>query len=73
MKIKDIKSIARTMKLKPGKLNKAQLIHLIQKTEKNDECYATPAVTSGEQISADGLSFSVTIAIFISIFLVISS
>ena len=44
--MKDIQNIARTMKLKPGKLNKAQLIHLIQKTEKNDECYATPAVTS---------------------------
>ncbi len=49
MKMKDIQNIARTMKLKPGKLNKAQLIHLIQKTEKNDECYATPAVTSCEQ------------------------
>jgi len=49
MKIKDIQIIARAMKLKPSKLNKAKLIHLIQKTEKNDECYATSAVIACEQ------------------------
>lgn len=46
MKVKDIQAIAKTMKLKVTKLNKAQLIHLIQKEEGNFECYATPAVVS---------------------------
>lgn len=46
MKVKDIQTIAKSMGLKPGKLKKSDLIHLIQKQENNNECYATSAVTS---------------------------
>ena len=46
MVIKDIQVIAQTMNLEPGKLNKTDLIHLIQKEEGNNACYATPEVTS---------------------------
>lgn len=45
MKVKDIQIIARSMLLKPAKLNKTSLIRLIQKEEGNNECYATPEVT----------------------------
>lgn len=44
MIVKDIQIMAKKLGLKPGKLNKAKLIHLIQKEENNDECYATSAV-----------------------------
>lgn len=46
MKVKDIQNIARSLGLKPGKLNKTQLIHLIQKEEGNDECYGTTLVAT---------------------------
>jgi len=46
MKVNDIKTIAKMMKLKPGKLNKTKLIHMIQKAENNEQCYASSAVTS---------------------------
>jgi len=46
MIIKDIQNIALTMNLEPGKLNKTDLIRLIQKEEGNNECYATPEVSS---------------------------
>lgn len=46
MKVKDIQAIARSMKLKTGKLKKAELIHLIQKEEGNDSCYGTSYVHS---------------------------
>ncbi|MCU7938881.1 MAG: SAP domain-containing protein [gamma proteobacterium symbiont of Bathyaustriella thionipta] len=49
MKVKDIQVIAKAMKLKVGKLNKMQLIQLIQKEENNNICYATPTVTSCAQ------------------------
>ena len=41
MNVKEIQKIARSMKLKPGKLNKTNLIRLIQTEESNDVCYAT--------------------------------
>ncbi|MDX2506445.1 MAG: SAP domain-containing protein [Gammaproteobacteria bacterium] len=44
MIVKEIQSIARSMGLKTAKLNKTQLVRLIQKTEANDECFATPTV-----------------------------
>ena len=46
MNIKDIQSIARSMNLKPGKLKKTDLIHLIQKEEGNNVCYASSVVSS---------------------------
>lgn len=49
MKVKDIQVVAKTMKLKVGKLNKMQLIRRIQEEEKNNQCYATPEVVSCEQ------------------------
>ena len=50
MIIKDIQNIAQAMNLKPDKLNKTDLIHLIQQEEGNHECYATPEVVScGQQ------------------------
>ncbi|MDX2503156.1 MAG: SAP domain-containing protein [Gammaproteobacteria bacterium] len=49
MKVKEIKIIAHIKGIKHGKLTKAGLIHLIQKEEGSDECYATSAVTSCEQ------------------------
>jgi len=49
MKVKDIQIIARTMGLKPGKLNKQKLIHLIQREENNDMCYGTSAVKTCAQ------------------------
>lgn len=54
MKNKDIKLIAKSMKLKVGKLNKMQLIRLIQKEENNNQCYATTEVKSCGQ---DGCSW----------------
>ncbi len=46
MNIKYIQSIAHSMYLKPGKLKKTDLIHLIQKEEGNNVCYASSAVSS---------------------------
>ncbi len=49
MKVKDIQIMVKRLGLKPGKLNKTKLIHLIQKEENNDECYATSVVKSCAQ------------------------
>ena len=46
MNVKDIQKMVRNMGLKPGKLKKVELVRLIQKEEKNDECFATSLVTS---------------------------
>ena len=44
MKVKDIQAMAKSMKLKTGKLKKAELIHMIQTAEGNDTCYGTSHV-----------------------------
>lgn len=41
MNIKKIGVIAKTMGIEPGKIKKADLIHLIQRKEGNFDCYAT--------------------------------
>ncbi len=41
MKIEDIRKLARAIGIKPGKLNKAQLIHSIQRQEGNFDCFGS--------------------------------
>jgi len=41
MKIEDIRKLAREIGLKPGKLNKTQLIHTIQRHEGNFDCFGS--------------------------------
>ena len=41
MKIEDIRTLARAKGLKPGKLNKTQLIHSIQRHEGNFDCFGS--------------------------------
>ena len=43
VKLDDIRTIARDMGLKPGKLNKIQLVRNIQREEGNFDCFATAA------------------------------
>ena len=40
MKLSDIKELALSMGVKPGKLGKAELIRTIQKSEGNFDCFA---------------------------------
>ena len=50
MKVKEIQAIAKSMKLKTGKLKKAELIQMIQREEGNDACYGTSYVhTCGQE------------------------
>ncbi len=41
MKINDITAIALENGVKPGRMNKTQLIRAIQKAEGNNDCFAT--------------------------------
>ena len=41
MNLTEIRQIAKNCSVKPGKLNKADLVRLIQKTEGNFDCFAT--------------------------------
>ena len=41
MKLDDIRNIARDKGIKPGKLNKTQLVRNIQREEGNFDCFAT--------------------------------
>lgn len=41
MKVDEIREIARTRGLKPGKLKKAELVRAIQDAEGNTTCYET--------------------------------
>ena len=43
MKIEDIRTLARAIGVKPGKLNKTQLIHNIQRQEGNFDCFGSAA------------------------------
>jgi len=49
VKLDDIRTIARDMGLKPGKLNKIQLVRNIQREEGNFDCFATAASGSCDQ------------------------
>jgi hypothetical protein len=42
MKMKEIRSLAVEMGLKPGKLTKVALVRTLQKHEGNFDCFATP-------------------------------
>ena len=44
MNLKDIRSKAKEMGIKPNKMNKTDLIRAIQRSEDNVECYATDRV-----------------------------
>ena len=44
MQMTEIKTIAKQHGVKPSKLKKTELIKLIQLTEGNADCFATPAV-----------------------------
>ncbi len=41
MRIEEVRSLARHRGLKPGKLNKVDLIRLLQREEGNFDCFAT--------------------------------
>lgn len=43
MKMDDIRALAREIGIKPGKLNKTQLVHSIQRQEGNFDCFASAA------------------------------
>jgi hypothetical protein len=44
VKLDDIRNIANDKGIKPGKLNKTQLVRTIQREEGNSDCFATPAI-----------------------------
>ncbi|MDZ4261265.1 MAG: SAP domain-containing protein [Pseudomonadota bacterium] len=46
MKLDDIRTIAHNTGIKPGKLNKTDLVRTIQRQEGNHDCYATAANNS---------------------------
>ena len=41
MKLTEIKELAKQHGIKPGKMNKAELVRAIQLAERNDPCFAT--------------------------------
>jgi hypothetical protein len=51
MKFQDIRKIAKKMGFSVGRLNKMELIRAIQKTEGNDDCFATPYVRECNQMN----------------------
>jgi len=50
MKMKDIRSLAVEMGVKPGKLTKVGLVRTIQKHEGNFQCFATPVAHGCDQL-----------------------
>ena len=48
MRVSEIKKKARTLGVKPGKMNKTDLIRAIQKEEGNSECYDSNISQCGE-------------------------
>lgn len=46
MKLDDIRTIARNRDIKPGRLNKTELVRNIQRQEGNYDCFATAAINS---------------------------
>ena len=51
MNIKEIQAIAKNIGIKPQKLKKADLIHLIQKEEGNFDCFATASIGICDQVN----------------------
>jgi hypothetical protein len=51
MKIQDIREIARKNGVKIGRMNKIDLIKAIQKTEGNNDCFATAYVNNCNQMN----------------------
>lgn len=49
MKMDEIRSLARTIGIKPGKLNKTKLVRDIQRHEGNFDCFATDINSSCNQ------------------------
>jgi len=49
--MKEIRVVAKQRGIKPGKLNKLNLIRLIQKGEGNNECYASTQSSNCGQIT----------------------
>jgi hypothetical protein len=51
MKMQDIRAIAKNNGVRPGKLSKIEIIRSIQKTEGNNDCFATAYVSECNQMS----------------------
>jgi hypothetical protein len=51
MKIEEVRDMAKSSRIKPGKLSKTELIKMIQKMEGNFDCFST--AYSGECDQAD--------------------
>jgi hypothetical protein len=51
MKIHDIREIAKKNGVRVGRMKKTELIRAIQKTEGNDDCFATPYVRECNQMN----------------------
>jgi len=51
MKLQEIKEIAKRNGIKAGKMSKADLIRTIQRTEGNNDCFATAYVSECNQIN----------------------
>ncbi len=49
--MKEIRVVAKQRGIKPGKLNKLNLIRLIQKGEGNNECYASTQSSNCGQVT----------------------
>jgi hypothetical protein len=49
MKIQEIRTIAKDCGIKTAKLSKLKLIHEIQRTEGNFDCFATPVTAECDQ------------------------
>ncbi|MFV1982528.1 MAG: SAP domain-containing protein [Thiohalomonadales bacterium] len=49
MQLQDVKTIAKDIGIKPGKLSKLNLIHEIQRTEGNFDCFATATEAECDQ------------------------
>lgn len=51
MKIQDIREIAKQNRVRVGRLSKIELIRAIQKTEGNNDCFATPYARECNQMN----------------------
>lgn len=51
MNMSEIRTIAEKRKIKAGKMKKTDLIRTIQKTEGNNDCYATAYVRECNQLA----------------------
>ena len=51
MKMEDIRTLARAIGIKPGRLNKTQLIHTIQRQEGNFDCFGSAVNGDCDQLA----------------------